>query len=155
MSSSLLDVASRLSHNAYTPGFEQAMDISHFTAQLKNLLTERNTDGPIYVDIPGSTTVGTRSGGPKGSKTARSIVNFLSGGTPGVRRSALDLALQPKKSDYDTVVSLLNSSGGRIVHSLKHEVEKMRMIKSEAEIALMRKAAEISSDAHAKVSRPS
>ena len=127
------------------------MDIAHFTSHLKTLLTQTNTDGPIYVDVPGSSTIGTRNSGPKGSKTAKSIVNFLSGGTSGIRRSSLDLTLSNKKSDYDTVLSLFNSSSGRIVHSLKEELEKMRIVKSEAEIALMHKAAEISSSAHAKV----
>lgn len=131
----------------------QAMDIAHFTSHLKTLLTQTNIDGPIYVDVPGSATVGSRSGGPRGSRTAKSIVNFLSGGTSGTRRSALDLALTSKKSDYDQVVSLLNSSSGRTVHSLKEELEKMRIHKSDAEIALMHKAAEISSNAHAKVSQ--
>jgi intermediate cleaving peptidase 55 len=127
------------------------MDIAHLTSHLKTLLTSTNTDGPIYVDVPGSNIVGSRSGGPRGSRTAKSIVNFLSGGTSGVRRTALDLALSTKKTDYDTVVSLLNSTSGRTVHSLKDELEKMRMVKSEAEIKLMHKAAEISSNAHAKV----
>lgn len=128
------------------------MDIGLLTGHLKTLLTQTNTAGPIYVDIPGSNTIGTRSGGPKGSRTAKSIVNFLTGGGSGARRSSLDLALQTKKSDYDLVVSLLGSSGGRTIHSLKDELEKMRIVKSDAEIALMRKAAEISSNAHAKVS---
>lgn len=128
------------------------MDIAHLTSYLKTHLTTSNTDGPIYVDVPGSAITGTRSGGPKGSRTAKSIVNFLSGGTTGVRRTSLDLGLANKKSDYDTVVSLLNSTSGRTVHSLKEEIEKLRIIKSEAEIALMHRAAEISSNAHARVS---
>lgn len=132
----------------------QAVDISHFTSHLKDLLTSSNTSGPIYVDLPD--TPGAPSRGPKGARTAKTIVNFLTGSSSGVRRTALDLGLSSKKSDYDAVVSLLSGSGGssgRTVRSLREQVEKWRIIKSEAEVRVMRRCADISANAHARVMR--
>lgn len=140
----------------YSCLLNQAMDIAHFTSHLKTLLTSGNTDGPIYVDLPDNPTASIRA--PRGaSKSAKSIFNFLSGNaTSGGRRTALDLGMTTKKSDYDQVLALLGGNGGngsRSTKSLKEEVEKLRIIKSPNEIVLMRKAADISADAHAKVMR--
>ena len=84
-------------------------------------------------------------------ESLKTILNFLSGGASGVRRNSLDLGLSQKKSDYETVVALLNGSAGRTVLSLREQTERLRIIKSENEIKLMKRAAAISGDAHAKV----
>lgn len=56
-----------------------------------------------------------------------------------------------KKSDYDALTALLSGTNGRTVKSLKEITEGMRMLKSENEIRVMRRAADISGDAHAQV----
>ena len=134
-------------------GADSAMDIGLFTSHLNRLLTDTNTEGPIYVDLPDSSAPSRRR--LPGSKTAKSILNFLSASTSGARRTALDLGLSKSQSDYDTVIAALNGSGGgrRFVRSLKEETEKLRIIKSANEIDLMRTGADISGDAHAKVRR--
>lgn len=133
-------------------GADQALDIAHFTTHLKTLLTTSNTSGPIYVDIPDSPSSSIRA--PRGvTRTAKSIINFLkpSDSSPSFRKNTLDLSLTAKKSDYDALVGLLSGTGGRTVKSLKEVTEEMRMVKSENEIKVMRKAADISGDAHAQV----
>ena len=130
-------------------GADNAMDIGLFTSHLKKVFSSSNTDGPIYVDLPDTPTASVR--GPRGLRTAKSIFNFLSASASGARRTALDLGLSQKKSDYEYLVAALNGTGGRITKSLKEETEKLRILKSENEIKLMRKAADISGNAHAKV----
>lgn len=63
------------------------------------------------------------------------------------------MGLGSKKSEYDAVVSLLSPTGGRTIRSLAVETERLRVIKSANEIAVMRQAAKISGNGHAEVMR--
>lgn len=112
------------------------------TSVLRSILS--SATGPIYVDIPDSpnSPPSTRT-----TRTRRSILSFLSSPTDG---SVLSSA-GGKKSDYDALMSILNGGGGKRVKSLKEQVERLRVIKSDAEIKLMRRAADISSRAHESV----
>ena len=128
----------------------QALDIQHFTSHLRTLLSSSADSISIFADLPDNPTASIRA--PRGiGKAAKSIVNFLSGsGSGGAQRTALDLGMS-RKSDYDAVLSMLNGSTGRSVKSLREQVEVLRMVKSDNEVKLMRKAADISGNAHAKV----
>lgn len=55
-------------------------------------------------------------------------------------------------NDLEDVVSVLEGAGNWNVKSVVGEVEKLRLIKSAAEIGVMRKAARISAKAHTDVS---
>lgn len=57
-------------------------------------------------------------------------------------------------SDLEDVVSVLEGAGNWNIKSVVGEVEKLRLIKSEAEIGVMRTAARISAKAHADVRLP-
>ena len=129
----------------------QALDIQHFTSHLRTLLSSSADSISIFADLPDNPTASIRA--PRGiGKAAKSIVNFLSGsGSGGAQRTALDLGMSSRKSDYDAVLSMLNGSTGRSVKSLREQVEVLRMVKSDNEVKLMRKAADISGNAHAKV----
>lgn len=92
---------------------------------------------PIYVDIP-------EIPSSSRSRFRRSKIN---------NSSLLDLLVPTSgQGAYDEVASILMGEKGRPIKSAASVVETMRLIKSEAEIAVMRKAADISSNAHAKVS---
>jgi intermediate cleaving peptidase 55 len=55
-------------------------------------------------------------------------------------------------SEFEDMASLLNGNTGRPIKSAATEIEnKYRIIKSQAEIKVMKKAADISSAAHAAV----
>lgn len=88
---------------------------------------------PIYVDIEGVPS----SSRPR-PKVKTSLFDFL---VPGGR--AVDAA--------DEVAALLMGTG-RIVKSASSQIERLRLVKSPAEIKVLRRAANISADAHAKVS---
>lgn len=59
--------------------------------------------------------------------------------------------LGPVATDYEQVASMLTGEKGRPIRSANTIVEALRIIKSDAEVKVMKKAADISSDAHAKV----
>lgn len=116
----------------------QATDISMLAPRLKSILnsgaaSSRPSLQPIYVDFEGV---------PSSSRLR-----------PKPRTSLFDLLVPNGRSfdDADEVAALLTGSG-RQVKSASREIEKLRLIKSPAEIKVLRRAADISSDAHAKVS---
>lgn len=86
---------------------------------------------PIYVDFPGVPS-SSRHRPPK-----KSLLDYLvPGGNP--------------QDVVDEVAAILSGSG-RPVKSAATEVERLRVVKSDAEIKVMRRTADISSNAHAKV----
>lgn len=144
-------VGVRLTNNLWRG---KALDIGQFTSHLRTMLDSPSTSGNIYVDLP-ETPFSAPRAAPRGVKLAtKNVFNFLTGssGGSGSRKSGLDLGLVTRKADYDAVVSILQGrEGGRQVKSLKELTEGLRMVKSDNEVRLMRKAAEISGEAHAKV----
>lgn len=116
----------------------QATDISMLAPRLKSILTSgasysRPSLQPIYVDFEGV---------PSSSRLR-----------PKPKTSLFDLLVPSGRSfdDADEVAALLTGSG-RQVKSASKEIEKLRLIKSPAEVKVLRRAADISSDAHAQVS---
>lgn len=94
---------------------------------------------PIYCDIPGVSSSSNRNS----NRFRRTKSNS----------SLLDLLVPTQtNSGYEEVVSILAGEKGRSIKSASSQVESMRLIKSDAEIQVMRKAADISSAAHSKVS---
>ncbi|PSR77059.1 hypothetical protein PHLCEN_2v8092 [Hermanssonia centrifuga] len=110
---------------------DDAQPITAFPSAFKSLTSAFSN---IYLDIPSSASVSRRGRG----LSHKSLLKYLSSGTSSTRE------------DYDTVVE---SIGSTKLKSLAPEVAKLRAIKSEAEQRIMRNAADISGDAHAKASR--
>ena len=113
----------------------QAFDISHLAPRLKTILTAPSSSSashPIYIDVPGvAPTSRIRTTAPK-----KSFFDYL----------------VPGRADADDVAAIISGEkSNRPVRSAAIAVEKLRLIKSESEIKVMRRAADISSDAHGKV----
>ncbi|POY74093.1 hypothetical protein BMF94_2905 [Rhodotorula taiwanensis] len=118
-------------------GADEACDSAHFGWRIKNLLTS-NSHGPVYIDLPShatSTFSRTRPRSP-----SRSFLQYLS--SAGSASKQIDEA--------DDVTKALQK---RDVRSAAAKVERLRLFKSEAEVKAMRRAADISADAHSKVMR--
>ncbi|ORY66952.1 peptidase M24, structural domain-containing protein [Leucosporidium creatinivorum] len=120
-------------------GADDAADISVLAPRLKSILnsgasSSRPSLQPIYVDFEGV---------PSSSRLR-----------PKSKTSLFDFLVPHGRSfdDADEVAALLTGTG-RQIKSASREVEKLRLIKSPAEIKVLRRAADISSDAHAKVMR--
>ncbi|GAA5823640.1 hypothetical protein JCM11251_000706 [Rhodosporidiobolus azoricus] len=112
-------------------GADDAVDSSYFTHRLRSLLS--SSRGPVYIDLPNINPTNTRSR----SRPSRSFMDYLSGS-------------QPKQSETDEILDVL---GKRELKSAAKAVERLRVYKSEAEVKVMRKAADISCAAHSKVMR--
>ncbi|BGP23779.1 aminopeptidase [Rhodotorula toruloides] len=115
-------------------GADEACDSARFGHRLQQILSH-NSRGPVYIDLPShslSTFSRTRRRTP-----SRPFLSYISlaGNSPG-------------RDEVDEVLKALEK---RDVRSAAKEVERLRLIKSEAEVKVMRKAADISADAHAKV----
>ncbi|KAF8628154.1 hypothetical protein AX17_006024 [Amanita inopinata Kibby_2008] len=110
---------------------DEARHITFFSSHLKSLLPSSSN---IYLDIPESHSRGqvTRR---SARATARSILKYLSSN---------------HESDYDSILGSITSSKRR---PLSPEIARLRIIKSEAEQNVMRRAADISGRAHAKTMR--
>lgn len=126
-----------------TFGADDAADIMQLTSCLKSMIqapsTSTSSPPPIYADVPGISPSGGRSRISRPT-ASRSLFDYL---VP----SATSL------SDFDDVAAVLNGDKLRAIKSAAGEVERLRIVKSEAEIKVMRRAADISSKAHAEVSR--
>ncbi|BGP15230.1 aminopeptidase [Rhodosporidiobolus nylandii] len=115
-------------------GADDAVDANYFTTRLRSLLSSSN--GPVYIDLPHiSPSSSYRLRHSRGM--TRSFMDYLSGSTPA-------------RSETD---EMLEALGKRDLRSAAREVEKLRLVKSEAEAAVMRRAADVSSAAHSKVMR--
>ncbi|GAA5855657.1 hypothetical protein JCM8547_001636 [Rhodosporidiobolus lusitaniae] len=116
-------------------GADEAFDSTHFATRLRSILSSRSS-AAVYIDLPDispSSTTRARSH----RSPSRTFLSYLSG-TPTPR------------SETD---EMLEALGKRELRSAAREVERLRLIKSEAEVKVMRKAADISSAAHAEVMR--
>ncbi|KAM0749701.1 Creatinase/aminopeptidase [Meredithblackwellia eburnea MCA 4105] len=122
-------------------GADDAVDIAHLAFRLKSLLhSSSNTfsSPPLYIDIPG-VTPSSRTRLRPSTKT-KSILEFL-------------VPTNSTSSDTDEVMEIVTGQkGNRPIKSAAIEVEKLRLIKSPAELRVMRRAADISSAAHSKAS---
>ncbi|GAA6031071.1 hypothetical protein JCM8097_003990 [Rhodosporidiobolus ruineniae] len=115
-------------------GADEAIDSAQFGARLRSLLS--SSTGPVYTDLP-HVSPSSHSRVRHSRSAGRSFLDYLSGSTPA--RSEVD--------------ELHEALGKKELRSASREVEKLRLIKSEAEIKVMRRAADISCAAHSKVMR--
>lgn len=120
----------------------QACDISLLTNRLRSIINSPSSSStmfPIYCDIPN---VSTSSSSNRSSRFRRTKMTS----------SLLDLLVPtPGGSGFEEVASILAGEKGRPIRSAASQIESMRLIKSDAEIRVMRRAADISSAAHSKV----
>lgn len=96
-----------------------------------------NTSGPVYIDLPSHSVSAfsrTRARSP-----SRTFLQYLSSAGSG-----------KQIDESDEIMAALQK---REVKSAATKVERLRLIKSEAEVKAMRRAADISADAHSKVSK--
>lgn len=124
-------------------GADEAEDIEGLARYLNSVLP--TWSGPVYLDLPAHATNSRVS-----KKSSRSIISLLSETQPPT--SALDVfKLGRKKGEAESVVALLTGRNAKETRALSPLVERLRLSKSKNEVALMRKAAELSSEAHAQV----
>ncbi|KAJ7265937.1 peptidase M24 [Mycena haematopus] len=108
---------------------DEARSIDHFSSHLKLLLSKNSN---VFVDIP---TTSHTSKSPKFS--SKSIFGYFS--SPVAPRT-----------EYDSIMETLSKSRRK---PLAPKIARLRAIKSEAELRVMRQAADISGRAHAKTMR--
>lgn len=122
-------------------GADESFDIKSLPSTLKALLLKPSTsaasEAAIYVDVPG-VSPSTRFRLARQKLQSKSLYDYL---LPSAT-----------SSDSEDVCSVLNGEKGRVIKSASKEIEKMRVIKSDAEVKVMRRAADISSKAHLEVS---
>ena len=123
---------SRVIVGSWCPNIWQARDTYHFHSHLKSLL-------PLYHHCYVSPLPPAYS---RRKPRNRSLIDYISPSTPGTSSLGLQEA-------YDTLIDGLPSDK---VRGLGHEMGRWRAIKSVHEQAVMRKAADLSGDAHTKVS---
>lgn len=124
-------------------GADEAEDVEGLARYLNSLLPAWT--GPVYIDLPAHATNNRVS-----KKSSRSIISMLSETQPPT--SPLDVfKLGRKKGEAETALALLTGRNAKETRPLAPQVERLRLIKSPTELALMRKAAELSSEAHAQV----
>lgn len=118
----------------------QAFDSDHLASRLKSILSDSSSSflsssPPIYVDLPGVS--------PSSRTRTRPVTHSL-----------FDY-LNPtdKNSDADAVAAILAGHKGRTIKSAAAAIERLRVVKSAAEQAVMRAAADISCEAHGRVMR--
>ncbi|KDE07839.1 hypothetical protein MVLG_01933 [Microbotryum lychnidis-dioicae p1A1 Lamole] len=122
-------------------GADEAHDIALLSTHLKAILNSPSSssslNGSIYVDLPGE---------PTPSRN-RALL-------PPKKKSLFDY-LVPKANALDETSEVLEllSGCGRTVKSANAQVERLRLIKNEAEIKVMTTAAQISARGHAKAMR--
>jgi intermediate cleaving peptidase 55 len=128
-------------------GADDAIDVALFPARLRAFLEDRSAKGPLYLDLPDQILPSSSSKAAAGSSFISRLTATVTPGTSFLAPSVV------KQADHDTVMHRLASPNNitRGLKPLKPLVEPLRLIKSEAEIALLHRAAEISAHGHAKV----
>lgn len=130
-------------------GADEAEDVEGLARYLTSLLPTVNS--PIYVDLPLHFQRSGTTAARVAKKSSKSIINMLSETQPPT--TPMDFfRLGRRKDEGEAVISLLTGKHAKETKSLNWEVERLRITKSPNELALMRKAAELSSEAHAQVS---
>ncbi|TNY22106.1 peptidase M24 [Rhodotorula diobovata] len=119
-------------------GADEAVDAHLFPRRLSHLLSSK-PDSPIYIDLP-SVSPATFSRTRQRPAKSRSLLDYLARSGTSAKH-------------HDEVDEVLGALQRRDVRSAAGEVERLRLIKSEAEVKVMRRAADASSAAHAKVMR--
>lgn len=123
-------------------GTLKAYDASQLAVRLKSTLSTTpslfsSSSAPVYVDLPG---VAASSRTRTRQSAAPSLFDYLNPAS--------------NNSDADQVAAILTGQKGRTVKSAAAVIERLRIVKSEAESRVMRKAADISCEAHSQVSDP-
>lgn len=113
------------------------MEPTTFLQHLKTILPSHNR---IYVDPPPTPSIPRQT--PLNRRTP-SLLNFLSPPTPTFYDNF------PRKADFEGLIKLLSDPNR--CHSLSKEVHQLRLIKSENELKLMRRAGRIGSNAMIEV----
>lgn len=114
----------------------QACDVAHFSRRLEDALS--SSRGPVYIEHPDISASSFSRSRPTSTSNRTSFFDYLS-------------SAGSKRTPVDEVDRVLGALGKRDVRSAAREIEKLRVVKSEAEVRVMRKAADISADAHSKV----
>ncbi|GAA6046470.1 hypothetical protein JCM3770_004938 [Rhodotorula araucariae] len=120
-------------------GADEAHESTAFSRQLQSILSS-NSRGSVYIDLPAVSPTTFSRTRPRTHKS-RSLLDYLSTAGSGAQ------------SFPDEVDDVLTALQKRDVRSAAAEVERLRLIKSAAEVEVMRKGADASSAAHAKVMR--
>ncbi|GAA5954869.1 hypothetical protein JCM21900_004971 [Sporobolomyces salmonicolor] len=119
-------------------GADDACDVAHFSRRLEDALS--SSRGPVYIDLPDISASSFSRSRFTSTSNRTSFFDYLS-------------SAGSKRTPVDEVDRVLGALGKRDVKSAAREIEKLRVVKSEAEVRVMRKAADISADAHSKVMR--
>ncbi|KAA1112307.1 hypothetical protein PGTUg99_013700 [Puccinia graminis f. sp. tritici] len=134
----------------------QTYDISDLASRLKPVLT-KSTRSPVYLDLPSDiefpnlppwrSTVPLIDFFSKNNAQSGNLADFLSsptGSFPSSSRSDLDSCLAVLASSRSTPRGQTDHSKYRPIRSLQAKLDPIKMIKSEAELKLLRIAADIS-----------
>jgi intermediate cleaving peptidase 55 len=115
-------------------GADEAFDMNPtaFLTHLKRILPSYDR---IYVDLPTAPSIPRMTSSRRGN--VPSLLNFLAPPSP----TAMDNF--PKKSDYEMLVKLLGDA--QKSHPLSNELHPLRLIKSDNELRLMRRAGRVGS----------
>jgi intermediate cleaving peptidase 55 len=111
------------------------------------------TKGPVYIDLPNISASSLSS-----RRTRTSSSSSSSSSVSSIPKSLFDYFSLPSSSPtansrpHDDIEGILNLLRKKDVRNGAREVEKLRLIKSEAEIRVMKRAADISCQAHSDVS---
>ncbi|GAA5832022.1 hypothetical protein JCM3766R1_003690 [Sporobolomyces carnicolor] len=125
-------------------GADDACDIAWFSSRLEDVIQKAR--GPIYIDLPNI------SASSLSSRRTRASANSVS----SAPKSLLEYFSLPSATNsrpHDDIDGILNLLTKKDVRNAAREVERLRLIKSPAEIAVMKRAADISSQAHSDVMR--
>lgn len=126
----------------HAPYFK-ACDIAWFSSRLEDVIQKAR--GPIYIDLPNI------SASSLSSRRTRASANSVS----SAPKSLLEYFSLPSATNsrpHDDIDGILNLLTKKDVRNAAREVERLRLIKSPAEIAVMKRAADISSQAHSDAS---
>ncbi|GAA6004676.1 hypothetical protein JCM11491_002190 [Sporobolomyces phaffii] len=125
-------------------GADDSCDIAWFSSRLDDLI--QRSRGPIYIDLPNV------SASSLSSRRTRTSSSSSVSSTP---KSLFDYFSMPTTSSrpQDDIDGILNLLRTKDVRNAAKEVERLRLVKSSAEIAVMKRAADISSQAHSDVMR--
>ncbi|GAA5882105.1 hypothetical protein JCM16303_005606 [Sporobolomyces ruberrimus] len=128
-------------------GADDACDIAWFSNRLEDIV--QRTRGPIYIDLPNV------SASSLSSRRTRSSSSSSSTSASSTAKSVFDYFALPSTSSkpHDDIDGILNLLKKKDVRNAAREVERSRLIKSPAEIAVMKRAADISSQGHSDVMR--
>ncbi|GAA5821204.1 hypothetical protein JCM10212_006773 [Sporobolomyces blumeae] len=122
-------------------GADDACDIAWFSRRLEDLLNA--STGPVYIDLPH---VSAASLSQRRSRTSSAQASVSS-----PVKSLFDFFSLPAPNPKDDIDGVIKALRKKDVRSAAKEVERLRLIKSPAEIAVMKRAADISSKAHSDV----